>query len=107
MIGGNSIRAHPTMPWDDALFLDELTIEQLCHAQRQIEAAIKRNNNGVAISGSPPAASSIDEADNLNAEKPRIYVDGCFDLMHSGHYNALRQAKNLFPDCVLVAGVHS
>lgn len=21
----------------------------------------------------------------------RLYVDGCFDLMHSGHYNALRQ----------------
>jgi bifunctional ADP-heptose synthase (sugar kinase/adenylyltransferase) len=21
------------------------------------------------------------------------YVDGCFDLMHSGHFNAIRQAK--------------
>lgn len=23
-------------------------------------------------------------------KKIRIYMEGCFDLMHSGHYNALR-----------------
>ena len=26
----------------------------------------------------------------------RGFVDGCFDLMHSGHFNALRQAKSMF-----------
>jgi len=35
----------------------------------------------------------------------RVYVDGCWDVMHSGHYNALRQAKSLGD--VLVVGVHS
>ena len=35
----------------------------------------------------------------------RIYMDGCFDLIHSGHYNAIRQAK-LLGD-ILVAGVNS
>jgi cytidyltransferase-like protein len=35
----------------------------------------------------------------------RVYIDGCFDIMHSGHYNAIRQAKQ-FAD-VLVVGVHS
>lgn len=35
----------------------------------------------------------------------RGYVDGCFDLMHSGHLNAIRQAKQLCD--VLVVGVHS
>ena len=35
----------------------------------------------------------------------RIYMDGCFDLMHSGHYNAIRQAKALGK--FLVVGVHS
>jgi cytidyltransferase-like protein len=41
-----------------------------------------------------------------NERKPvRVYIDGCFDIMHSGHYNALRQAKQLGD--ILVAGVHS
>lgn len=35
----------------------------------------------------------------------RIYLDGCFDIMHSGHYNAIRQAKMLGK--ILVAGIHS
>ena len=35
----------------------------------------------------------------------RTYIDGCFDIMHSGHYNAIRQAKALTD--VLVVGVHS
>ncbi|CAK0855946.1 unnamed protein product, partial [Prorocentrum cordatum] len=35
----------------------------------------------------------------------RGYVDGCWDIMHSGHYNAIRQAKSLCD--VLVVGVHS
>jgi ethanolamine-phosphate cytidylyltransferase len=42
-----------------------------------------------------------------SAEKKlvRVYIDGCFDIMHSGHYNAIRQAKQLGD--ILVAGVHS
>jgi ethanolamine-phosphate cytidylyltransferase len=37
-------------------------------------------------------------------EKPiRIYIDGCFDMMHYGHSNALRQAKKLGDQ--LVVGV--
>jgi len=38
-------------------------------------------------------------------KKVRAYVDGCYDLMHAGHYNALRQAKKLGD--VLVWGVNS
>ena len=40
-----------------------------------------------------------------SADPDRIYMDGCFDLMHSGHFNAIRQAKAL-GKC-LVVGVHS
>ena len=31
-------------------------------------------------------------------EPVRLYVDGCFDLMHYGHFNALRQVIYLQND---------
>lgn len=37
--------------------------------------------------------------------KERAYIDGCFDMIHSGHYNAIRQAKALCD--TLVVGVNS
>nr|CAH8863728.1 unnamed protein product [Trichobilharzia regenti] len=41
-----------------------------------------------------------------NVKKPiRVWVDGCFDLVHFGHANALRQAKALGDQ--LIVGVHS
>ncbi|KAI9228551.1 MAG: hypothetical protein DHS80DRAFT_27209 [Piptocephalis tieghemiana] len=41
-----------------------------------------------------------------STRKPiRIWVDGCFDMMHYGHANALRQAKMMGD--YLVVGVHS
>ena len=47
----------------------------------------------------------IPESPHSTASSDRIYLDGCFDIMHSGHYNAIRQAKMLGK--VLVAGIHS
>jgi len=45
-------------------------------------------------------------------ETVRIFVNGCFDIMHAGHFNVLRQAKSLFRQkgyrkVILVAGLHS
>ena len=48
----------------------------------------------------------VDAAKPAEKKEPvRIYIDGCFDLIHSGHYNAIRQAKALGD--ILVAGVNS
>ncbi|XP_044468552.1 ethanolamine-phosphate cytidylyltransferase-like isoform X2 [Mangifera indica] len=38
-------------------------------------------------------------------KRVRVYMDGCFDLMHFGHANALRQAKDLGDE--LIVGVVS
>ncbi|CAH8639890.1 unnamed protein product [Schistosoma rodhaini] len=43
---------------------------------------------------------------SANNRKPiRVWVDGCFDLVHFGHANALRQAKSLGDQ--LIVGIHS
>ena len=39
------------------------------------------------------------------AELERGYIDGAFDLVHSGHFNAIRQARALCD--VLVCGANS
>ncbi|CAG8463522.1 91_t:CDS:2 [Diversispora eburnea] len=50
--------------------------------------------------------SSSSQSQTINKRKPiRIWVDGCFDMMHYGHANALRQAKAMGD--FLVVGVHS
>jgi len=71
-----------------------------------------------ALYPSSPAASADDatastSTSTANGNTPsavprkpiRTYIDGCFDIMHSGHYNAIRQAKALTD--ILVVGVHS
>ncbi|EGG14461.1 phosphoethanolamine-cytidyltransferase [Cavenderia fasciculata] len=50
--------------------------------------------------------SETNNTTTTTGKKPiRVYVDGCFDLMHFGHANALRQARELGD--ILVVGVHT
>lgn len=51
------------------------------------------------------APSEVQALPTATLKIKRLYVDGCFDLMHSGHFNAIRQAKSLCE--TLVVGVIS
>jgi len=62
----------------------------------------------------PGVKRKLEEA-TYNKEHPlRVFVNGCWDLPHSGHYNALRQARDIAIEMTgsedhvfLVAGIHS
>eukprot|EP00762_Andalucia_godoyi_P005363 ANDGO_06825.mRNA.1 Ethanolamine-phosphate cytidylyltransferase len=48
----------------------------------------------------------VDRESDPGTKKPsRIYLDGCYDVMHVGHFNAIRQAKK--HGDVLVCGIHT
>ncbi|MCO5596781.1 hypothetical protein L7F22_050850 [Adiantum nelumboides] len=52
-----------------------------------------------------PALGFLWRRKNSEKKKVRVYMDGCFDMMHYGHANALRQARALGDE--LVVGVVS
>ncbi|KAL0482013.1 ethanolamine-phosphate cytidylyltransferase [Acrasis kona] len=55
-----------------------------------------------------PSKYTISKITEFDKEKTyKIWVDGCFDMMHFGHANAIRQAKKLFPNVELFVGVHT
>ncbi|XP_064599915.1 ethanolamine-phosphate cytidylyltransferase-like [Liolophura sinensis] len=49
-------------------------------------------------------ASPVDQQ-NKKKKQVRVWVDGCFDMVHFGHANAIRQAKQMGD--YLIVGVHS
>lgn len=52
-----------------------------------------------------PALGFLSRKRKSEKKKVRVYMDGCFDMMHYGHANALRQARALGDE--LVVGVVS
>jgi ethanolamine-phosphate cytidylyltransferase len=50
----------------------------------------------LGLSPLPDLASGLLPKNNSKKKKKvRVYMDGCFDMMHYGHANALRQARAL------------
>jgi ethanolamine-phosphate cytidylyltransferase len=57
----------------------------------------------VAIPSLPPVDALRRRFRRRRQRPVRVYMDGCFDMMHYGHCNALRQARALGDE--LVVGV--
>jgi ethanolamine-phosphate cytidylyltransferase len=55
--------------------------------------------------GSPQPVQNGQPMTNGTPGTTRVWVDGCFDMVHLGHANNLRQSKNLGD--YLIVGIHS
>jgi ethanolamine-phosphate cytidylyltransferase len=85
---------------------DQDGLQRLSNVLEEMSASIRTrlgNDDEGPLSMTPPTPSSIRQV--------RILLPGCFDMMHAGHYNALRQAKAVCAErgvqVTLVAGVHN
>lgn len=92
--------------------LELKTITTLSAAQpnSQITKQTKNSNsNQTSNSLNNNENENQNENQNENENPPhkptRIYMDGVFDIIHSGHFNAIRQSKKLGD--ILVVGVNS
>ena len=75
--------------------------EELVEIVATLQQAITLANGAIVsrLSGQgneavPLAAASAPK--KKKRKELRVFLNGCFDIMHAGHYNALRQAKAAF-----------
>lgn len=58
-----------------------------------------------ATNGNISCGTKISRVMVVSTSQTRYWTDGCFDMMHYAHANALRQARLLCDE--LVVGIHS
>ena len=100
--------------------LAELEAAEAAIAARRRQLEGGEENSGNKRSRTDPDAAEdiaalarvpVTMADVAGKAQVRVLLNGCFDVMHAGHYNALRQAKTMFEGLgvpvALVAGVHT
>ena len=61
--------------------------------QSRIEFLVELVKEERAAAQSPLNLPSLGPIQTEGAPKKRVLVLGCYDIMHSGHYNALRQVR--------------
>jgi cytidyltransferase-like protein len=83
----------------------QLSPEELLHCVRQALSKVVTGMFSEQLGRHVATLAPAKAADGLEKKQVVGYIDGCFDVMHSGHYNALRQAASICDK--LVVGVHT
>ncbi|KAF0978493.1 hypothetical protein FDP41_002313 [Naegleria fowleri] len=73
----------------------------------QHDVAASSSTTTATTTNAPKSSQNDDLIFAKDPDTKIIWLDGCFDMMHFGHANAIRQAYNLFPKVKLLVGVHS
>lgn len=83
-----------------------LAVVKVLGAMAMASAVVGMAGRVLGIAPLPDLAGGLFPKNNTKKKKKvRVYMDGCFDMMHYGHANALRQARALGDE--LVVGVMS
>ena len=74
---------------------NNIALHDLAKNYQQFENKIKevKENDTKAVFECLP--SDIANLFSYNSSEYKVFMDGCFDLLHSGHFNAIRQANKL------------
>ena len=104
---GDAIRKNPIQPSSASASAVDSYRQQLAEHTQSFTASFLASQPDVAAEDrqSILALSSSLHPPPPPPRRVRGYIDGCYDLLHSGHYNAIRQAKSLCDELVL--GIHS
>lgn len=99
--------------------VEQILLSNLLQEDPTVQKAFKKFSSHSAVDLSACKAKAQEKFDAIkkasvellksegteNDAQVKIYIDGCYDLIHAGHYNAIRQAK-LMGDWLCV-GVNS